>query len=213
MGEPMSAPLSESTTDDAATDVVTDDTGAAAEGSDTGFPAGTPLAEMTTEQQLAYYKHQNRQAESKLAKFKGVTPKQFTDMQTRISELESQALSADEKALKEAVDTARAEAATEAQKLYLPRLQLSDIRGIAAPILDEDQLEGWLAGIDPKRFVGDDGEVDKDKVMTNLTAMFGRSRQQSSQVRQWGQYTNQTPATGQPGSAGRAEAQRRFPKT
>jgi hypothetical protein len=210
----MSAPLSESPTpEDAAPEAVTDDTGTPPEGSDTGFPAGTPLAEMTTDQQLAYYKHQNRQAESRLAKFKGVTPKQFTDMQTRIHELENAQLSADEKAMKDAVDQAKAEAVAEAQALYLPRLQLSDIRGIAATILDAEQLDGWLEGLNPAKFVGDDGNVDKDKVMTNLTAMFGRSRQQSSQVRQWGQYTNQTPATGQPGSAGRAEAARRFPKT
>jgi hypothetical protein len=210
----MSAPLSESTTtEDAATESVTDDTGTPPEGSDTGFPAGTPLAEMTTEQQLAYYKHQNRQADAKLAKFKGVTPKQFTEMQTRIHELENAQLSADEKALKDAVDQAKADATAQVQALYLPRLQLSEIRSVAASILDEEQLDGWLEGLNPAKFVGEDGEVDKDKVMTSLTAMFGRSRQQSSQPRQWGQYTNQTPATGQPGSAGRAEAQRRFGKT
>jgi hypothetical protein len=211
----MSAPLSESTpSPDETPEVVIEETGEQPDDPGTGFPANTPLAEMTTEQQLAYFKHQNRQAENKLAKFKGVTPKQFSEMQTRIHELENAALSADEKALKEAVDQAKADATAAVEALYLPRLQLSDIRGIAAPILDADQLEGWLGGIDPKRFVGDDGEVDSDKVMTNLTAMFGRSRQQQiSPVRQWGQYGNSgTPST-QPGSGGRAEAQRRFNKT
>jgi hypothetical protein len=181
--------------------------------SDTGFPPDTALVDMTTDQQLAYYKHQNRQAENKLKAFKGVTPKQVTQMVSKISELEQAGLTADEKALKEAVEKAAAEATAAVTAQWAPKYQLAGITALAAPILDDDQLKGWLDGIDPSKFVTEDGEVDKDKVMTNLTAMFGRGqRQQAAPVRQWGQYSPPTSGE-QPGSAGAAEAKRRFGKT
>jgi len=181
--------------------------------SDTGFPPDTALVDMTVDQQLAYYKHQNRQAENKLKAFKGVTPKQVSQMVSKISELEQAGLSADEKALKEAVEQAAAEATAAARAQWAPKYQMAGITALAAQILDDDQLSGWLDGIDPAKFVTEDGEVDKDKVMTNLTAMFGRARaQQGAPARQWGQHST-TISGEQPGSAGSAEAKRRFGKT
>lgn len=176
-----------------------------------GFPADTAPADMTAEQQVAYYKHQARLVDNKLHAFKGVTPKQVSQMRARISELENANLTADEKTLKEAVEQAAAEATSAASKLWSERYQGARLRSIAAQILDGEQLEGWMAGVHPPNFALDDGEIDEDKVMTTLTAMFGRRSSQQPAARQWGQYNTQTP-TGQPGSAGRAEAERRFNK-
>lgn len=47
-----------------------DDTPPALKADDKGFPADTPLSEMTAEQQAAYYKHQNRKAEKQRDQYK-----------------------------------------------------------------------------------------------------------------------------------------------
>ena len=55
--------------------------------SDTGFPPNTPVAEMTDAQRAAYFKHQNRQADNKLAAFQGVTTEEVSKRQAKLPEL------------------------------------------------------------------------------------------------------------------------------
>lgn len=179
---------------------------------DKGFPENTPLAQMSTEQQLAYYKHQNRQADNKLAGFNGFTPADVDAMWKRLEELEGEKLSANDKALKDVQKSARDAAEAE----WRPKLQRAELRSIAAEVLKGDQLEAWLAGMNPAAFANDKGEIDLDKVMGHLTAAFGvvggQDHQQPRNGQQppaWGQQSGGTNPPARPGEAGRTALEKR----
>lgn len=187
--------------------------------SDTGFPPNTPVAEMTDAQKAAYYKHQNRQADNKLAAFKGVTPQDIEQMQTRLQELENAQLSATDKALKEAATKAATDAKSAADAEWMPKLQAAQLKSIAAPILnDAERLNAFLAMANPAHFVGDNGEIDEEKVAGQLTALFGANQgagsqqQQQQPPRNWGQHSGGTGTPATPGAAGIAEAAKRYGK-
>lgn len=185
-------------------------------GSDKGFPDNTPLAQMTLEQQVAYFKHQNRQTDNKLSAFNGFTPQDVNVMWTRLEALEGEKLTADQKALKEAATKAATEAKTAAAAEMLPRVQAAELKATAALVIkDPDQLNAFLAIADPAKFVGEDGAIDEEKVMGHLTAIYGGSGsgQQAGngqQHRSWGQNSGGNGVPGvKPGDAGRAAAERR----
>lgn len=183
---------------------------AAPQETDRGFPADTPIAEMSQEQQTAYWKHYARQHENTVKEFKGITPQSVADMRTKLEALETDKLTADEKALK-AARTEASTAASEAVKAeFLPKLQAAEVKSIAAEIITGDQLKSFLSVVNPAAFVGDNGEIDESKVIGALTGMFGAPQRQP--VQRWqnaGQYST-PPPPGRPGESGRAEAARRF---
>lgn|GEM_PF-6295923 len=161
---------------------------------------------MTDAQRAAYYKHQNRKAENRLQAFGGVTPEQFQQMQGRIAELEAEKETADERALREAAEAAASDARAAAMAELQPRLHLSQLKAAASRVLSADQLDAWLEDVDPSKFVGESGDIDETKVMGKLTALFGAP---SKQPPNWGQH-GATPPGETPGSAGKAEAERRL---
>lgn len=182
-------------------------------GGDQGFPANTPVAEMTDAQRAAYFKHHNRQADNKLSAFKGVTPQDVETMQARLQELENAQLSASDKALKEAAELASAQAKAAADAEWMPKFQQAQLKSIAAPIIgDVDRLNAFLATTNAASFAGENGEIDEEKVAGHLTALFGtRSPQpQAQQPRNWGQHSGGAASPVTPGSAGKAEAAKRF---
>ncbi|MCT7361222.1 hypothetical protein [Mycolicibacterium llatzerense] len=181
-------------------------------GADAGFPANTPVSEMTDTQRAAYYKHHNRQSDNKLAAFKGVTPQDVDAMQAKIQELENAQLSATDKALKDAATQASMDAKAAADAEWLPKLQAAQLKSIAAPILnDAERLNDFLEMVNPANFVGENGEIDEGKVATKLKSLFGaQSQQQQQPARNWGQHSGGTGTPATPGSAGKAEAAKRF---
>lgn len=181
---------------------------------DRGFPENTPVAEMSDAQKAAYYKHHNRQADNKLAAFKGVTPQAIEQMQQELETLRNEKLTADEKALKAAAETASADAKAAADAEWRPKYLASQLKSAAASVIkDSEQLASFMAVTDPAKFAGEDGEIDEEKVMGHLTALFGGGQQQDAQrqqqQRQWGQYSGGTGAPAKPGETGRAAAARR----
>lgn len=178
---------------------------------DKGFPAGVPVADMTVEQQAAYHKFHSRKHENAVKAYGGVTPKQVTEMQARIAELEAANLTEAERAAEaakvEAAEAARAAAESE----WKPRLQAAELKAIAGTILDKDQLASFLEIADVNKFAKDDGGIDEEKVMGHLTAIYGQPRQFGSglpQHRDWGQHSSRPP--GPSGiEQGKAEAARR----
>lgn len=182
--------------------------------SDKGFPENTPIAEMTDAQKAAYYKYQNRKTESKLAAFKGVTPDQIQQMQAELEQLRNEKLTADEKALREATKKAAEEARAQTLAELQPKLLRTQLKSVASQILSGEQLEAWLDGVDASKFTGEDGEIDEEKVMGRLTAIFGARKQDtdsSHQRRWWGQHSAVSSGPpSKPGDAGRAEAAKRF---
>lgn len=193
--------------------------GQASGGADTGFPADTPLAQMTDAQKVAYYKHQNRQTDDKLKGFNGFTPEDVDGMWKRLNTLESERLTADEKAVKEATTKAATEAKTAAESALRPKLHDAQFRAIAGPVLKErDALDAVMAITDPAKFLGADGDVDEEKVMGHLTALSavftgGQGQGQPGNGQQppaWGQNSGGagTPPA-RPGEAGRAAIAKR----
>lgn len=178
--------------------------------SDRGFPEGTPIAAMTPDQQVAYWKHYARQHENTVKAFDGLTPQQVAEMKTRLETLETEKLSADEKALKAARAEASTAAAEAAKAEFLPKLQAAEVKSIAAEIIKGDQLKTFLSVINPAAFVGDNGEIDESKVMGALTGMFGAPQQAPQQRWQNAGQFAPPPPPGRPGESGRAEAARRF---
>lgn len=185
--------------------------------SDRGFPEGTPLEQMNVEQQLAYWKHHSRKHEDQVKAFKGVTPDKIAEYEARIGELESEKLTADERALQTAKQEAADAASAAAKAKYLPRIQTLEVKALASTVFGEDteRLKAFMDVADPSKFLGEDGQVDESKVMGHLTAMFGQpSRGPQIQQPRWqnaGQFSPPAPRPA-PGAAGRAEAQKRSGK-
>jgi 3-methyladenine DNA glycosylase Tag len=178
---------------------------------DKGFPDGTPLEQMTPEQQAAYWKHYARKHEDTVKAFKGLTPQQVAEMQAKNEELEAKALTADEKALKAVRDEATKQARAQAEAEFLPQIRAAKVQAIASTIVSGDKLTAFMDIVDPVKLLGEDGAVDETKVMGYLTAMYGGEPQQQSGPRwqNFGQYTPPPPPQ-KPGAGGSAEAAKRF---
>lgn len=181
---------------------------------DRGFPENTPIASMTDAERANYYKFQNRQTDNKLSAFNGVTPEQVSQMAADLEAMRTEKLSADEKAIKAATDKAAAEARAAAEAELRPKLDQAEVRSIAAQFLTGDQLSAFIATVNPASFYGDNGGIDTEKVVGHLTALFGGGKAGAAPAQQvhrsWGQYSAGTGAPITPGSAGIAEAQKRF---
>lgn len=178
-----------------------------------GFPENTPIVEMTDSQRAAYFKHQNRQAERKLAAFKGFTPEQIQKIVSENETLKTSQLSESERTVKEAAEKAAAEARAAAEADWRPKYQAAQLKSAAATVIkDQEQLSSFMAITDPSKFSGEDGEIDEEKLMGHLTALFGGSTQgkrPASGPPAWGQFSGGASAGVRPGEAGKAAAEKR----
>ncbi|MGH8328583.1 MAG: hypothetical protein ACRET2_17685 [Steroidobacteraceae bacterium] len=101
-----------------------------------------------------------------------------------------------------------------------PPNSVEQLKGAAANVLSGDQLDAFLSVADPKAFDGEDGDIDDEKVVGRLTAMFGTGEQRQfgrgergraeAARRFGGQSSGARPPDDGPGAGGRAEAARRF---
>jgi hypothetical protein len=129
---------------------------------DKGFPDGTPVAEMTIEQQAAYWRTQARKHEDRV-KAVGLTPeqvKELRDKATKHDALERELMSDKDKAVAEARETARREARAE----LVPSLVAAEFRAAAGNRIEPARLATILEPLDLSKFLTDTGEVDTDKV-------------------------------------------------
>lgn len=200
--------------EDAPTDVPPTDTGSEA-AAPHGFPADTPLAEMTQEQQTAYWKHHARKHESAVKAFGGRTPQQIADLETQLNALQTERMSAEEKAIAEAVSQAQAATRAEVEQEWQSKYRTARLEAVAGQILtDKEQLSSFMNIVDTSKFVGNDGDIDTEAVMGHLTAIYGKPREFGANLPQhvnWGQHGSKPPAPS--GAAlGLAEAEKRFGK-
>ena len=154
--------------DSAGTDAGSGDGGSDDPGTDdgAGFPAGTPLAEMTAEQQAAYWKRQSRKHEQQV-KALGITPDQLSALRERASQLdalEAASRTDHENALLTAREEADKAARADEQAKILPRLVAAEFRAVAAGRLDSTRIAQVLEPLDMGKFLTDSGEVDAAKV-------------------------------------------------
>lgn len=127
---------------------------------DLGFPAETPVAEMTAEQQVAYWKHQARKHE-KRAKDRS----DYDEVKAELDQLKQEQMTEAEKAVQEARKEGE-EAAAEKWSTKMARAALSG--ALAGRGFQPDEIEDKLSYVDFTKFVDDNGEVDSDTVQRYL---------------------------------------------
>lgn len=181
-----------------------------ADGTDLGYPKDTPIAEMTDKQAAAYWKHNARRHEGRVKDLVGErTPEQIKQDLAELAELKKaqqtpaeQALTAArEEGKKEAVTAERAKSAT---AIFKGALEAGGLTG--------DDLDEIVNNFNVAGYITDDG-VDTTKI-TNFAKRFSSGKDTSSTRRRdfGGGQRNDGSSSGERGSAGKAEAKRRFAK-
>lgn len=165
-----------------------------------GFPEGVPVADMTPEEQAAYWKDKSRKHETRANAYGGLTPKQVNDLQQQLKDLQTAQLSETERA----VEAAKQEAAENGRRAAIdewqPKYREARMEAIAGKFLDEEQLQSFMAIVDTTKFIdADSGDIDRDAVMGHLTALYGQPKQREfgnglPQHANWGQHSASRPA-------------------
>lgn len=145
---------------------------AAAGAGDQGFPANTPVEQMTAPQREAYYKHQAQKWQGRAENSYGLlndlgvkTPEEVAAIKTKVEEHERLAreqMTEHERAVAEATDTAKAEVRGE----LIPELVRAKFEAAAAGRIEDATLATILAPLDLTKFLTTDGKVDTEKVKT-----------------------------------------------
>lgn len=178
---------------------------------DLGFPKDTPVAEMTAEQQAAYWKHNARKHETRYKDVVGDrTSEDIKNDLAAYAEIQKQQMTPAEQALTAAREEGKTEALkTEREKtataIFRAALETSGVEG--------DDLDDLTSNFNVANFIGDDG-VDTTKI-TNFAKRFSPSGTDTPPKRRdFGGGRRDTPggANDTFGSKGKAEAQKRFGK-
>lgn len=133
-----------------------------------GFPQNTPVAEMTSSQQAAYWKHQSRKHEQRVKSLG--TPEEIKKLRDDAAELDKlrQASMGEQE---RAVTQARAEARAETERDWAKRLVRSELRAATAGRITPEDLDELIAPMDLAWFLDDANGVDDAKVRT-IAAKF-----------------------------------------
>lgn len=115
---------------------------------ETGFPADTPVAEMTAPQQAAYWKHQSRRHERRATENAAAAEER--------DRLKAQHQTESEKAL----EAAKAAGRTEAMQEVVEARLSAALTGR----MTDDQADALIDGVNHIKFLGTDGKVDTTKV-------------------------------------------------
>jgi hypothetical protein len=152
---------------------------------DKGFPANTPVAEMTPAQQAAYHQHQSRKHEGRAKDWSQAFPgKTAAEIKAIVDAAEASrrnTLTLDEKTIEDAKADARkaalAEIGPKAVKSAFDLL-LGD--------MPEQEKDEHIDTLDLSKFLTDDNEVDTAKVRAHV-ARIQPDKGQGSQGRDFGQ--------------------------
>jgi hypothetical protein len=170
---------------------------------DPGFPADTPVADMTDKQQAAYWKHQSRKHENTVktrADYDAVKAKA-----AQFDQLEAASRTEQERA----IEAAKAEARQEALREAAPRMVSAEFRAAAKGVLTAEQVTTLLEDLDLNKYLTDKGEVDVVKVEKKVTAFAPTGGGAGSGRTDMGQ-GRRPNGTVSKASAGVEEARRRF---
>jgi hypothetical protein len=132
---------------------------------DNGFPVNTPLEQMTTEQQVAYWKHYSRQHEA-TAKARA----DYDVVKAKADELD-QYKAANATEHEKAVTAAAAQARAQALQETTPRLVAAEFRAATAGRLTPEQLATALEPLDMSKFLDSTGNVDTAKVAAHAAIL------------------------------------------
>jgi hypothetical protein len=173
--------------------------------SDKGFPADTPVSEMTPAQQAAYYKDKAQKHEQRNKDLLAITGGKVGDELKAVLEEYGQLKTASqtdaEKAIEEAKKQTRAEAALDSVRSAFDLLLPDD--------MPEEKKNEALGVLNLAAFLTPDGRVDTAKVKTHAATLApAKDNGQQHQNRDWGGGHRQDG--GAPlGSGGAAEAEKR----
>lgn len=188
-----------------------DGTGGKAEdkADDLGYPADTPVAEMTLEQQVAYHKHQSRKHEQRATAYRtaagGKSADELKGIVTEAEQARRDKLTVDERALEDA--------RTEGRNALLSELGPAAVRSAFDLLLPADmpqkEKDEHLDTLDLSKFLTDAHQVDTAKVR----AAVGRISPDKGQggqghQRDWGQ-GRRGGSSAKPGSVSAVMEQRR----
>jgi len=171
---------------------------------DPGFPANTPVKDMTVEQQAAYHQFHARKHENRVKAFGSWTPEAIAALEKERNDLKAAGLSDTEKAITEAEERGRAEVR---QILAAERVRVALERELDGRIPSASAL----LDLDRSKFVkGDGADTDAIKawVAANSTETKGQTEQRHVRLGQ-GRTDEVAPVAGE---RGKAEAERRFKK-
>lgn len=176
-----------------------------------GFPDATPVTEMSVKEQAAYWKFQSRKNEKRAKE--APSQEEFDRLQAKIQELNDKNLSDEERASQEALEQARQEGEAEARKHYLPMLQNAQLQGYASTVVRGERLTAWLSQANVSTFLDEDENVDGEKVVNTLEALFGKAEEKPKdsgpKYQDFGQGRGKAPQADKK-QAGLAEALKRF---
>jgi hypothetical protein len=134
------------------------DAGQGDTGDGDGFPANTPISEMTAKQQVAYWRTQSRRHEDRVKAMSDYD--KYKDSYDEYQRLLTASQTEQEKAVAEAHRQGRATALAEAGGQLVEQW----VRAAAAGRLADESVNALLAGLDRTRFLHANGGVDTDKV-------------------------------------------------
>lgn len=145
---------------------------------DPGFPANTPLEQMTVDQREAYWRHQARRHEDRNKALGGVTPEQLAELREKAQKHDALELE-----LGSTADKAAAKAAEEAKTATRAELEPEIIAGkldaaAARAGISEEDLAKAIEFTDTKKLLGADGKVDPEKIkafIATITPATGTS--------------------------------------
>lgn len=171
----------------AAAQKATDDAATAAAAASEGFPKDTPVAEMTTEQQVAYYKHQSRKHEDRASEYRTAAGgKSAAEVKAGLESAEEarrKGLDAQALALEDAKKEAREQTANE----YAPKAARAVFELALSHVEDKSERDEILSAIDVKSVITETGDIDTDKVsrIVQRLAPAGKAEGHRERLREW----------------------------
>lgn len=181
---------------------------------DPGFPAETPVKDMTVDQQAAYWRHQAQKHEKEWkswSKVHDLTPDQLQALREKADQhdaLERELMSDKDKAILEA----REAASSETTAKFAEKLVKAEFKSAAAGRLDAECLNNVLGPLDLTKFLDKNGDVDEAKVATYVDSIAPAATPPARRG-PTASGLGATPHTpGERGAQGRAMAEKRFGK-
>lgn len=139
-------------------------------GGERGYPEGTPVSEMTTEQQAAYWKYQSRKHEDRWKSVVGdKTPEQIKADMAEAEQARQAKLTPSEQAIAAARDEGRKAALAEANTTAVKAILTA---GLRARGKDDAAITSLIAATNPAAFINDQGITD-DTLATYLDTIAG----------------------------------------
>lgn len=181
-------------------------------GNDLGFPKDTRVAEMTVDQQAAYWRHQSQKHEGRYKNLTG--DRSFDDVRKDLDEL-AELRKAQQTPAEQAIEAAREEGKATAFAEASSKAATAIFRAsLEAQGHDDEDIDDLVSNFNVANFVTD-GDVDTDKLAA-FAKRFSPADTANSEKRRrdfGGGDRRDRGGKGERGAAGKAEAQRRFTKT